>query len=119
MSLGSLGIVGGFAASQAAQRTADTDKAARETSDQSRTTESVQRAEQAAGVGQTDEFSESTDRDADGRQLWQRRQPKEGEAVAEEAALEATMGGIPIAVPDPHLSKDPHGEAGSLLDLQG
>jgi hypothetical protein len=109
MTIGSLGIVGGFAAAPAAQRAADTEKAQHDSGDQARVERAVERAEQAAGIGQTEEDAEAQERDADGRRLWERaQQPAEGgdetEAQSDPAATRP---------------KDPSGQCGGQLDLLG
>jgi hypothetical protein len=109
MNIGSLGIVGGLAGSPLSQRTAETDRAEREESDQAREAKTSQRAEQAAGIGQTEEDSGAQERDADGRRPWEhpaQPQPPDAEAapLPEESAI---------------LAKDPSGERGSELDLVG
>jgi hypothetical protein len=70
-------------------------------------------AEQSAGIGQTDKDEESSERDADGRRLWEKApgSGKKGEAAdaagaGEVAALE-------------RQSKDPTGQSGTRLDLTG
>jgi hypothetical protein len=66
----------------------------------------AEHAEQAEGVGTTDgEDTETSDRDADGRRLWE-APPKTGR---KSAGLE----------PRQQLSKDVTGEAGQTLDLSG
>ena len=63
----------------------------------------AQRADVAAGVGETDgENHETADRDADGRLLW--------ESAAEARGKEHVA---------PPRGKDAKGESGSLLDLTG
>jgi hypothetical protein len=108
MNIGSLGIVGGMAATPLSQRTAETDRAERETIEQVRATQADDKAEQAGGIGQTEEDGEVTDRDADGRRPWElaeaRREGPLSEAETAAAAIRA---------------KDPRGEAGSQLDLLG
>src|SRR3954468_5695942 len=101
MSIASLGIVGGLASTTAPQRAAETDRAERQSVDQARTADASERAENAAGIGQTEEDSQSSDRDADGRRLWEKQycaKPNEQPA----AILDAT---IPLA-------KDPSGACG-------
>jgi hypothetical protein len=65
------------------------------------------KAEEAAGIGQTDgEDHETEDRDADGRRLWE-LPPKKAETTAEGIAGETE-----------HV-RDPHGALGNELDLIG
>src|SRR5438552_9297410 len=108
MSIASLGIVGGLAGTPAPQRAAETDRAERQSVDQARTTEAGERAENAGGIGQTEEDSQSSDRDADGRRLWEKQQrAKKPDSVP--AAADATL----------PLAKDPSGACGNQLDLMG
>jgi len=107
MSIGSLGIVGGLATSPVTQRAAEAEKTQRETVEQTRATQASEQAENAAGIGQTEEDSQTAERDADGRRLWeeQRRKKKPQQpAVAE------------WQVP---LAKDPSGACGGQVDLVG
>jgi hypothetical protein len=109
MSIGSLGIVGGLAASPLSQRAAATDRADLETADQARQVKGDLKAEQAAGIGQTEEDSQASDRDADGRRPWEMpagQQPESDPATAAEEAATAR----PL---------DPTGEKGGQLDLVG
>jgi hypothetical protein len=108
MSIGSLGIVGGLAATPLPQRAAEAEKTQRETIEQARATQASEQAENAAGIGQTEEDSQTSERDADGRRLWeeQRRvKAKTAEPAADQSPLP--------------LAKDPSGECGGTLDLFG
>ena len=108
MSIGSLGIVGGLASTPQTQRAAETDKTQQAASEQSRAADASQRAELAAGIGQTAEDSEATDRDADGRRLWERTTAKKEPAASSQSPPAAAA-----------LAKDPTGTCGSELDLVG
>src|SRR5437870_774563 len=104
MSIASLGIVGGLAGTALPQRAAEADRVERELTEQDRAADAGQRAEHAAGIGQTEEDSQTSDRDADGRRLWEqpeKAKPKR-EVAAETASRDARV-------------KDPHGEAGGTL----
>ncbi len=108
MSIGSLGIIGSLASTPLTQRAAEADKNPQAAAEQARAAEAGERAELAAGIGQTSEDSEASDRDADGRRLWERppeKKPAEGEPATAEAP--------------PCLSKDPTGARGGELDLVG
>jgi hypothetical protein len=109
MSITSLGMIGSLASGAAAQRTSESDKASRESVGQTRAADAAQRAENAAGIGQTEEDSQAADRDADGRRPWEHPSAKSppAEQVAEAATDQA------------RLSKDPTGESGAELDLLG
>lgn len=108
MSIASLGIVGGLAGTALPQRAAETDKVSRETVEQSRAAEATEKAADAAGIGQTEEDAQTSDRDADGRRLWE--QPADARHPANKTAAQD------LTVP---LAKDPSGTCGKLLDLLG
>ena len=82
MSIGSLGIVGSLAGTALPQRAAEAERAERETTDQDRAAEASQQAENAAGIGQTEEDSQASERDADGRRLWEQQQRPDKETPA-------------------------------------
>ena len=108
MSIGSLGIVGGLAGTALTQRAVDADRVERETVDQARAVQASEQAENAAGIGQTEEDSQTSERDADGRRLWEQPQaakPKLSEPATNESPLP--------------LAKDPSGACGGQLDLVG
>ena len=109
MNVGSLGLAGSVAGTQLAQsKGSDIDKAKSDTNTQVRATDSAIRADAAAGVGVTQEDTQTSDRDADGRRLWEfgPEEPKPSDDV-----LDATA--------PPALSKDPTGNSGTQLDLSG
>ena len=108
MSIASLGIASSLASSAMTQRTAETDKSAREASDQTRAIESVESAARAGGIGETEQDSEASDRDADGRRLWEETKVA---SKRENHPAEASVG--------EGTSKDPSGACGGLLDLLG
>ncbi len=109
MSVGSLGLIGSLAGTPLAQaKGSDIDKAKTDTNNQVRATEAASRADAAAGVGVTQEDSQTSDRDADGRRLWEFGPQEEQPA---DAATDATA--------PPALSKDPSGNSGTQLDLSG
>jgi hypothetical protein len=109
MSIASLGIVGGLATSGLAQRTAETDRLTGDASDHSRAFDAAEKAEQAAGIGHTEGDSEATDRDADGRRLWEIQSgAKQGKPTPD-----------PGEAHPPALSKDPTGQRGQALDISG
>lgn len=108
MSIGSLGIVIGLAGTAGAQRASEIEQTPRE-SEAARARESVQKAEQAAGIGQTQEDAEASDRDADGRRLWERPADGTKKGPVDPAADAAA----------PQRAKDPSGSCGTALDLVG
>jgi hypothetical protein len=106
MSIGSLGLIGSFATSSMAQRVGDVDKVERDTADRARESKSDTAAEDAAGIGQTEQESEASDRDADGRRPWEL--PSHA-APQEEVAATAP----------PSAAHDPTGQSGRTLDILG
>ena len=112
MNINSLGIIAGTAAQLAQARITEVDRVQHETAVHEREVESNESAELAEGVGVTHEESAMGDRDADGRLPWQLNR-KQQEAINENSAEEsATIGTLLHA-------KDPSGQAGTQLDLDG
>jgi hypothetical protein len=109
MSIGSFGIVGGLAGTPLTQRAAEVEKTERESADKAREAKADQRAEQSAGIGQTQEDSQAGERDADGRRPWEH--PPAKQELTEDATAD-----VEEMVP---RAKDPTGERGSELDLTG
>ena len=111
MSVGPLGgIVGSAAGAPLSQTTGtETERTQRESSASGRLTDSQEKSEQAAGIGTTEQDQEASDRDADGRRLW--------EAPPKEDSPEQT--GPPEDEENVPKGTDPSGEAGSTLDLMG
>ncbi|MBM4092069.1 MAG: hypothetical protein FJ276_21965 [Planctomycetes bacterium] len=110
MSVGPMGSIGGAAGSPLAQsQGTDVQRAQQETADQTRQAQLNAKAEQAAGIGQTEEDAEASDRDADGRRPWETASSTGSGGEAEE-----TADGTPAA-----RSKDPTGQKGNRLDLTG
>lgn len=110
MSIGSLGIIGGISAAPQSQRNATADRAATENTRLQNAAVNDQAAVDAAGIGKTEEDSQTTsERDADGRLDWQRRgkQPEQKPTAPDVAANE------------PVKSRDLTGDSGGTLDLQG
>lgn len=108
MSVGPLSSVPGSAAgSQLPQvKGTDIERASQDVANQDRQIKSDQKAQDAAGIGATEEDQETSDRDADGRRLWERRQSQqEAEGSTDEA--------------EQKKSKDTSGTSGSQLDLFG
>ena len=108
MSIASLGILGGLATTAGAQRAADTERVERDTTDQTRAAAANEHAENAAGIGQTEEDAGTTDRDADGRRPWENTRRKK--PTADTTTTESSA---------PPISKDPTGACGNELDLVG
>lgn len=106
MSIGSLGIIGSVAASPATQAKAGIDKAKEANDVRQREVHSQAKAEDASGIGVTDGSTQTSDRDADGRRLWEA--PPEAKHGDGDASAEAAP-----------TAKDPTGASGGLLDLSG
>jgi hypothetical protein len=110
MNMVPLGGIAGSAAGVPLSQMAgsETERAQKESHAQQRQIDSDQRAERAAGIGQTEQDEESSERDADGRRLW-------------EAPADAKKDGKNAAAPDPpsRQSKDATGQSGTQLDLTG
>ncbi|MFO7902635.1 MAG: hypothetical protein ACQESR_08265 [Planctomycetota bacterium] len=106
MSVGPMGMAGSAAGSPLAQgRGSEVNRGQQETAEQSRQTQAAEKAEEAAGIGQTEQDEEASDRDADGRRLWEHL--PEGQDDEEEQSEER------------HLGRDPTGQVGGHLDLDG
>ena len=68
------GIVGSAAGAPLSQTAgSETEAAKKDATAQSRKAEADNKAEQASGIGQTEQDEGTSDRDADGRRLWERR----------------------------------------------
>ncbi len=109
MSIGSLGLIGSVAGTPLAQaRGSDIDRSKEGAGNHQRQVDSVERASAAAGIGVTQEDSQASDRDADGRRLWETdpQSPSAQDAASDPAA-------------DAPRAKDPAGIAGQQLDVSG
>lgn len=103
---GLLNSTAGTALSQSAG--SETDRVQKEALAQRRGSEAEQHAERSAGIGQTEQDQESSERDADGRRLW------ESPANAKKDAAQAVEGDG-----ETRQSKDATGQSGTRLDLVG
>ncbi len=111
MSIGPMGMIGSAAASPLAQgQGSEVPRAQQATAENARQTQLNEKAEQAAGVGQTQQDEEASDRDADGRRPWELGPESPDDQATDSAAH-----------PDDSLpqSKDPTGQCGQQLDLSG
>ena len=113
MSMGPVGGLVGSAAGAPLSQTAgsETERTQRDTSAQFRQLDGNERSEKAAGIGQTEQDQESSERDADGRRLWE-APTKPGKDGNEQAADGTAVG-------EARQSKDPTGQSGTKLDLTG
>jgi len=109
VSIGPLGHVGIAAGTPLAQaKGSEVQRAAHDSAQQERQVEAGRRATDAAGIGATEgDENETSDRDADGRRLWEIPAGK-GPPTAD-----ATDGSNDGSV------KDPTGQNGTQLDLAG
>ncbi len=108
MSIGPMGGIGASAAGSPLAQTkgSEVDRAQHDTSSQQRRVQNEKKAESAAGIGETDgEDHETSERDADGRRLWEKT-GKNSTAGEEDPA-------------EQRHSKDASGQWGNLLDLSG
>ncbi len=109
MSIGPMSSIAGSVAgtSLAQTRGSEIDRAQQESTAREILARTEEKAELAAGVGQTDgENHQTAERDADGRRLWAfSRRHGESDVGHEEAG-------------EPHV-QDPTGQSGSLLDMSG
>lgn len=109
----SVGPMGGLPASAAGAPLAqtkgsDVDRAQQDSAAQQRRVQTDQKAEMAAGIGETDGEDHATgERDADGRRLWEQMPGGSEQNDADENGS------------DQSRVKDPTGQSGSLLDLSG
>jgi hypothetical protein len=102
----SLGLLGAAASTPLAQRQTEADRAQHDGAGQARQTASAKQAENAAGIGETDNDQPASDRDADGRRLWE---APPGKNASPHDSSE----------PNAVQAKDPTGQSGSQLDLSG
>src|SRR3954470_10553298 len=113
MSIGSLGGVVGSAAGTPLSQAAgsETERTQKESLASTRQVEGQERAENAAGIGHTEQDQESSERDADGRRLWEapakRKNGANNQSASEAAAAQSKQ------------SKDATGQSGTKLDLTG
>ena len=110
MTMAPLGGIVSSAAGAPLSQTAGTEseRAQRDSSTLQRQVDSNQQAERAAGIGQTHEDQESSERDADGRRLWE-APATGGNKLKKDEAVDAAA----------RQSKDASGQSGTRLDLTG
>jgi len=116
MSIGSLGGITSSAAGAPLSQTAgsEAERTQKDALAQSRQVDANQKAEMAAGIGQTEQDQESSERDADGRRLWEKQDQSEEQRGDKDGGHygEAAEGSV-------RLSKDATGQSGTKLDLTG
>jgi hypothetical protein len=111
MSMAPLGGILGSTAGAPLSQTAgsETERLQKDSLAQNRQIEANQKAERAAGIGQTEKDQESSERDADGRRLWEA--PLEGSDAKPDKPTESATAA--------RQSKDATGQSGTQLDLTG
>ena len=108
MNVGSMGIVGGAAGSSLSQRAgSDVERTKQDAASKDRQVQGAKKAEDAAGIGKTEQDEGASERDADGRRIWE-NPPQGKEADSQDDAEQAS-----------HRPKDPTGQSGGKLDLTG
>jgi hypothetical protein len=114
MSIGPAAGVAGSAAGAPLSQTKgnETERSAQASAARERQAQTDQAADNAAGIGQTEEYQETSDRDADGRRLWERAAGRTEDPDGSEEPHESNDDDSPKAV-------DPTGQSGSHLDLSG
>jgi len=111
MSVGPTSGIAGSAAGAPLSQTAgsENERAQKEASAIQRQVEGEAKAEKAAGIGETKEDAGTSDRDADGRRLWEQGIQEEKDSLSTSAE----------ASDPPRQVKDPTGNCGNSLDLTG
>ncbi|MEM1305377.1 MAG: hypothetical protein AAGG46_10805, partial [Planctomycetota bacterium] len=94
---------------------ADAERAAVDGAGRDRKADEAKQAERNSGIGQTEEDQETSDRDADGRRLWERP----NESTDEDRSPSDPSGAVKTDKADKPIVKDPTGVAGRQLDLLG
>jgi hypothetical protein len=104
------GIIGSTAGAPLSQTAgSETEKLQKDSLAQHRQVAADEKAERAAGIGQTEQDQESSERDADGRRLWEA--PVDSKKPKVEQPGEAASAA--------RQSKDATGQSGTQLDLTG
>jgi hypothetical protein len=113
MSIGFGGVVGSAAGAPLSQTTgSETERAQKDSLANQRQIDSNERSARAAGIGQTEQDQQSSERDADGRRLWEAPAKRPNDEEQNQAD-----GEDPTAAS--RQSKDPTGQSGTQLDLTG
>lgn len=111
MSVGPMGGIASSAAGAPLSQTSgsETERSQKDTSAQRRLVDSQDKSEKAAGIGTTEQDQGASDRDADGRRLWEAPVDAKNAQDNQPAGEGST----------PRKSKDPTGNSGNSLDLLG
>ena len=118
--MSSVGPLGGIPASAAGAplsqaRGSDAERNAQDVNSSERRSQSADKAQKAAGIGQTEGDQEASERDADGRRLWE---DPPGAGTEDQAAEEKQPDETATPATKPP-TKDAYGHAGNQLDLTG
>lgn len=111
MNIGQLGILANNAVQLAQTRVANVEQATQEHQTVQRELQAAEHANQAEGVGVAHEDSATGERDADGRLPWERSSPHPRAAASEPTPDEPRETSL--------HAKDPSGNAGTQLDIDG
>jgi hypothetical protein len=108
MSVGSLGGLIGSAAGVPLAQTggSEAERTSRDAASHARASDGAAHSEKAAGIGTTEQDQETSERDADGRRLWEAPPDKKQQDEAAAAAAN-------------RQSRDTTGHCGNHLDLTG
>ena len=111
MTVGPVGGITGSAAGVPLSQTAgsETERVTKDVSAGERVAEGRDKSEKASGIGQTEQDQKASERDADGRRLWETLPG--GKDEEKDRAQETGS--------SPRKSKDPAGNSGNALDLTG
>jgi hypothetical protein len=103
-------MIGSLVTGQLQMRGADADRLSHDAASHVRAEQASQQAENAAGIGEMAQEGATSERDADGRRLWekQRREARPRDTESE-----------PEGAPAMICSRDATGESGTQLDLSG
>lgn len=101
------GVIGSAAGAPKSQSASDVERGQKDSSAKQRQVKNDAKAEQAAGIGKTESDSGPSERDADGRKLWEGPASGPGDKKKEGSQE------------PPHQAKDPTGQSGGTLDLTG
>ena len=102
------GVIGSAAGAPISQTAGETERTQREGAVEQRATDAAERSERAAGIGTTEQDQEASERDADGRRLWEAPPDKKKDAAGDDKSA-----------PGQRQSRDATGQSGTQLDLTG
>jgi hypothetical protein len=103
---GAIGSAAGAPLSQTAG--AETERTQKDAASRERLVDGQDKSERASGIGTTEQDEQTSERDADGRRLWERAEKKKAPSAAGDDAGEPER-----------RAKDPSGMSGNALDLTG